>query len=283
MSQRTSPHFWTILGIGVTVVAGLGLLLVFLGRGPGETAPTITPPTPIPADDPVAVSVNGSPIRTSFWMEAVLLDQVMSGMAGQPAPAPKETLQRLINEELVLQAIPAEQTPTAEQVEAQIAALEQTWGADDAAVVAAMEKVGLTRVTFERAVARLLAVQAGMEALQSQGYDTTAWLEEQRGSAEIEILNLDEELKGMTVPYIPIAQSQIATPFTSPLPVPATETPVPSSIPTPATETTAPTPDLAIPEVAPDFTLERAGGGTLALTEQLAEGPVVLVFFRRGG
>jgi len=98
---------------------------------------------------------------------------VMSGLAGQPAPAPSETLQRLINEELVLQAIPPEQAATAEQVKAQIATLEQTWGVDETAVVAAMEKVGLTRAAFERVIGRLLAVQAGLEALQSQGYDTT--------------------------------------------------------------------------------------------------------------
>jgi peroxiredoxin len=40
---------------------------------------------------------------------------------------------------------------------------------------------------------------------------------------------------------------------------------------------------LAVPEVAPDFTLERSGGGSLTLSEQLAQGPVVLVFFQRGG
>ena len=145
--------------------------------------------------------------------------------------------------------------------------MEQTWGVDDAAVVAALEKVGLTRAAFERAVERRLAVQAGMEALQGQGYDTTTWLEEQRASADI-VLN--EEFKDVAVPYVPIAQSPIATSLASPLPVPATQMP-------------APTPAAAIPEVAPDFTLERAGGGTLTLTEQLAQGPVVLAFIQRGG
>ena len=230
-------------------------------------------------------SVAGRPIRHSLWTETVLLDQVMSGMAGQPAPASSETLWRLIDAELVLHAVPPEQAPTAEQVEAQITTLEQTWGVDDAAVVTAMERVGLTRAAFERAVERLLAVEAGLEALQSQGYDTTAWLEEKRASAEI-VFN--QEFESVAVPYIPIAQSPIAqspiaAPFTSPLPAPATKTPVLSPTPIPPTDTTDPTPAIAIPNVAPDFTLERAGGGTLALTEQLAKGPVVLAFFQRGG
>jgi hypothetical protein len=267
MNQRTSARLWVILGVGVVMVAGVVLLLALLGRGPDESVSMITPSLPTPADDPIVASVDGRSIRHSLWMEAVLLDQVMSGLAGQPAPASGETLQRLIDQELVLHTTPPEQAVTAEQVEAQITVLEQTWGVDDAAVVVALEKVGLTRAAFEQAVGRWLMVQAGMEALQGQGYDTTAWLEEQRASADI-VLN--EEFKNVAVPYIPIAQSPIATFLASPLPVPATEIP-------------APTPAAAIPEVAPDFTLERAGGGTLTLTEQLAQGPVVLAFIQRGG
>jgi hypothetical protein len=293
MSRETPSRIWAILGVGVVTVVGLGLLLVSLGRGPGEPDPMITPAIPIPSDDPVVASVDGRPITQSFWLEAVLLDQVMSGLAGQPAPAPDETLQRLINEELVLQASSPEQQPTAEQIEARIAALEQSWGVDDAAVVTALEKVGLTRAALERTVGRLLAVEAGMEALERQGYDTTAWLEEQRASAQIVV---HRELKDVAVPYVPPAPAPIAMPATSPIPTPAAgasflspiptppaEAPFLSPVPLPATNTPAPTPALAIPEVAPDFTLKRTGGGTFTLSEQLAQGPVVLVFFQRGG
>jgi peroxiredoxin len=46
-----------------------------------------------------------------------------------------------------------------------------------------------------------------------------------------------------------------------------------------------PTPGLQpdVPETAPDFTLDRADGGSFTLQEQLEEGPVVLVFFERCG
>ena len=84
-----------------------------------------------------------------------------------------------------------------------------------------------------------------------------------------------------SAPVLPSAQSPMATLVTSPLSVPTIESPIASPTPAPAPET--PTPALTLPEVAPDFTLERAGGGTLTLAEQLAQGPVVLVFFQRCG
>ena len=282
MSQKISPRVWAVLGVGIAVVAGLGLLLAFLGREPGEPGPMITAPVPTLSnpDDPIVASVDDRPIQHSLWMEAVLLDQVMSGLARQPAPAPGETLQRLINEELVLNSFPQEQEPTVEQIGDRIAVLEQTWGVDDVAVASALEQVGLTRAALEQTVGRLLTVEAGVEALESQGYDVTDWLEERRASAEIVI---DQEIEDATVPYVPVAQSPIAAPGTSPIPTPASGTAALSPVPAFATETPFPTPAPVIPQVAPDFALERGGGGTFRLSEQLAQGPVVLVFFQRAG
>ena len=81
----------------------------------------------------------------------------------------------------------------------------------------------------------------------------------------------------------PTAQPPTLSPSTSPLSTPAAETVNTSPIPTPATGTSSPTPVLALPQTAPDFTLEQTGGGAFTLSEQLAQGPVVLVFFRVGG
>ena len=72
----------------------------------------------------------------------------------------------------------------------------------------------------------------------------------------------------------------------------ATEPTATAIPPTPAATSTAtrvptPTPNPTAvpdsPEAAPDFTLRGAKGIQLTLSEQLAEGPVVLVFFTSGG
>jgi hypothetical protein len=286
MDQKVTSRLWATFGVSVAAVVGLGLLLVFLSRGPGAPMPMATisiVPTPTD-DDPTVASVNGRSIKRSFWTEAALLDQVMSGLTGQPAPAPDETLQRLINEELVLAAFPPERAATAAQVEGYIALLEQTWTVDDSSIIEALEQAGLTRAVFERTIERLLAIQAGLETLQSQGYETTAWLEEQRASAEVTI---NQGLDSMALAQAPAAQSQPQSRPQSPLATPTiSPTPPPTVAPATLATTDPPlpaAPALGTPQVAPDFTLQRTNGSTFTLTEQLAQGPVVLVFFQKCG
>lgn len=75
-----------------------------------------------------------------------------------------------------------------------------------------------------------------------------------------------------------------ATPF-SPTQMPIA-TSVPSPVPTASAGRTSllPTsPPVETLKVAPDFTLEQADGGAFTLSDQLAQGPVVLVFFQKCG
>jgi cytochrome oxidase Cu insertion factor (SCO1/SenC/PrrC family) len=74
-----------------------------------------------------------------------------------------------------------------------------------------------------------------------------------------------------------------ATPFL-PTPVPVA-TSVPTSLPTTVSvvEPSSPLPTIEALKVAPGFTLEQADGDAFTLSEQLAQGPVVLVFFQRCG
>lgn len=84
-----------------------------------------------------------------------------------------------------------------------------------------------------------------------------------------------------TITPVPVAQLPTAMLTATPIPTFAIETPGTSPIPTPVPEASPPLP--VIPEVAPDFTLEQAGGDMFTLSEQLAQGPVVLVFIHSGG
>ncbi len=283
MNLDSKPRLWATFGVSITALVGLGLLMVFLSRGPGAPTPIVASPVPTIDEDPTVASVNGRPIKHSLWMQAALLDQVLSGIAGQPAPASDETLQRLINEDLLLSAFPPEQPPTTDQIEAQIARLEDSWRVTDDAVNLALDNAGLDRPAFVQAIGRLLIVQASLDALQAQGYQISTWLEEQRASAEIV---LDAELDSVAVAHTPTTptppQTPLSTATTSPIP-----TPMPTPIPLPLTDLSPlspPTPPMqAIPEIAPDFTLARASGGSFTLSEQLAQGPVVLVFFQKCG
>jgi hypothetical protein len=303
MNGKNSFRFWALLVIGIAVLAGIGLLLSLLAQGAKQPAPgtTFTPTPPRPTATPTALpspqetpelaladasplatpaasvvaSVNGRSISHAVWTEAVLLDQVMNQLAGQPTSSPDETLERLINEELVLEAFPPAQMPSTEQVEQQIAQLEGVLGISDADIVTALENVGLARAALERTVERVLVIQQGLQALQSQGHETAKWLEEQRANADIAI---DERSLTSNLVAIPIVQSQspLATPSSSALEVQL-------STPAPETADESSSPDPAMLQVAPDFTLPQVSGGEFTLSEQLARGPVVLVFFQRCG
>ncbi len=243
MGARKTRWGWAL------ATGGIALLMLFLviGTLSREVAPAVPPvpsATPSPTDPPVAL-VEGQPIGRNFWAEAVLVDWAMSRLAGVPAPAPEETLERLINEILVLRAAPPQPAPGREEVEAQIAALEQAWGVSDEQVTAALGEVGLSRGSLERAVARLLTVQRAQAALEARGTPIAEWLAQERARARVVIYR---------------EQMRVSFQF-----------------PTPAV---TPTPEFAR---APDFTLERAGGGTLTLSDLLARGSVVLVFFQRCG
>ncbi len=233
---------------GALATGGIALLMLFLVIGMlSQEATPVAPPVPSappsPADPPVAL-VEGQPIGRNFWAEAVLVDWAMSRLAGVLAPSPEETLERLINEVLVLRAAP-QPTPGRDEVEAQIAALEQTWGVTDEQVTAALGEVGLNRDSLERAVARLLTVQRAQAALEAQGTPISEWLSQERARAQVIIYR---------------EQMRVSFRF-----------------PTPAV---TPTPEFV---QAPNFTLEQAGGGSLTLSDLMRQGPVVLVFFQRCG
>lgn len=263
MNQQKPSQIWILLGVLVGGAALAALLLLFLSREPTAPAPVASVPADTPAPvptsgDPIVAQVNTETIRLSTWRETVMLDQIMSGLAGQPAPVPEETLQRMVNEALVLQKLPPAQAPTQEAIERQITAMAQTWAVEDETLTAELEAAGLSRADMERAVDRLLRVQSGLETFESQA-EVNEWLTAQRTEGNVQIF--EENLAALTVP--------------TPRPSPAADDAAPSPSPSPQP------PVADVPAVAPDFTLPRASGGTFTLSKQLEEGPVVLIFFQK--
>lgn len=103
---------------------------------------------------------------------------------------------------------------------------------------------------------------------------------------------------GMALVLLSLTSESAPPPATLPPTVtPSSPTPVMSTIPSPTAPqsvqatatplmkppTLTPAPGPEVPDVAPDFTLNRVNGGTFTLKDQLKEGPVVLVFFERCG
>jgi hypothetical protein len=246
------------------------ILVILLGTrdlGSGTAAAPTAPPTPS-AD--IVAQVNGEPVSRSDWLEAVIIDQLMSRLAREAPPTPRETLDRLINEALVRQGRP--QTPPSDaEVAASIDALEEAWGVDDAVLTEALAGVGLSRASLAEVIARLLMLQRTQDELEAEGSSIAEWLEDQRAAAEIVVY--EDLADAGNLPQL-VAQVVQALPEPTPSAPPSSlATPVASPLSTP----------VAALETAPDFTLERAGGGTLTLSQELRETPVVLVFFQKCG
>lgn len=210
MRHRKLNRIGLLLGVVILAAGGVTILLLALKGGPADlpalTARPLPEPTPSALPVPIAASVNGVSISYAEWEEAFLIDQVMSGIASQPAPTAADALQRLINEELLLQPMPSQNAPEPAEIEHYIAALEGVWGVEDAAVSEALERVGLSRARFEQTVGRLLSVQSALESLAEQGYDQEQWLEEQRAVATIEVA------AGLAAPSISTALAATAMP-----------------------------------------------------------------------
>jgi membrane-bound lytic murein transglycosylase B len=133
-----------LLAAAVAAMLMLSLVVVVLNQSNElSTAPRPTT-VPTPGDDPAAVTVNGEDIGINMWVETVLVDQVMSNLAGISAPTAEETLERLINDALVIQAAPQE-PPDSAQVNDYIVALQAGWEVNDAQVTAALQDAGLER------------------------------------------------------------------------------------------------------------------------------------------
>lgn len=296
MFNRRLQTLLIILGLAVLAVAGLLLLMGQLAGSSRVLVNVSTPPDPTLAaenlaktanqldPDEVVATVNDQSISRETWLKATRLDAVMSQLAAQPIPTAEETLDRLINEIIVLNtAFPLTrgqggEPPASTEVETRLQALETAWQVNDDAVATALAKAGLERVDLIERVSRLIQVETALNQISTQQVDLDAWLTQARASAEIGVYHtLADAAQPIVTPTSLAAQP--SGPIT-----PETTMPAPTSQPNntgqeqpplnpPADLLVAPYPQ----NIAPDFTLNQLNGAPLALSA--FKGKPVLINF----
>ncbi len=267
-----------ILFMATVAIGGLFILMSWLATP--QTAPLISQAiptqanllkptaTPAPLKQPdtnainkdVVATVNGETITDQAWHEATRLDAVMSQLANQPLPTAEETLDRLINEIIVLKAVKIVPQFTNREVEERIAALQNNWQVTDQEVITALAKTGLPRTDLTRRVNRLLQVETALAELATQkGESLNDWLAQTRATAEIGL-------------YQALASDSLNPTVATP----TLDSPAPLSKPAPPTDmASAPYPQ----NVSPDFSLPKLNGaGTVTLSD-LRGKPTLLNFW----
>ncbi len=171
-----------IFGVLVFVAVLIGIVWS-LSNFEAEIAPTPTP------GDIILAQVDEEKIGYKAWATQYLLDQLMSELAGQTAPGARETLERMINEILVLRAYPPQHTPTPDEIRQRIQALEAGWRIDDGLLETRLKEINLSYPQYEQMVGRLLTVEAAQQLLMAE-QELAPWLTQAWAEANVSI---DEE------------------------------------------------------------------------------------------
>lgn len=191
------------LGLALLAVSGMVVLLTLLEPGAASTVSTNPPatmmpllptPQPSPTPPPIVASVNGHTITRPYLEMATALNKVLSEFAGQESLSRGETLQRLINQEILLQGTPLENELTDHDVAEYIGGMQTAWDVDEATMLSRLAAVGIERDFLERTVHRLLSVQAAVESVESEGQSVSEWLVKLEEDADITIYDDTSEL-----------------------------------------------------------------------------------------
>lgn len=139
----------TIVALAIAAVVGLLLLMNWLASSETPAADhnnVAQQPTAVAPDqddsDSIIATVNDEVITKQAWQQATHLDAVMSRLAAQAIPTAEETLDRLINEIIVLEGVGEIPSPTPVEIEARILTLETKWNVADEVVVSPWRRPG---------------------------------------------------------------------------------------------------------------------------------------------
>lgn len=187
--------------LGMLTVFVIALLLfigalLLLNQKPREIVVT---PVVTSEVRPLAI-VNGQNIELEFWAEQYLLDQVLNHLAGQDPPLARSTLERLINESLLLQTYADVTQPANDtQVNAYIEMVLSAWEMDHVTLEQQLLAVGLPATVMTDTTRRLLQVSAAQTLLAEEA-DPANWLARERAGGGILI---NEDLFGnLEIPVI---------------------------------------------------------------------------------
>jgi cytochrome c biogenesis protein CcmG/thiol:disulfide interchange protein DsbE len=221
-----------------------------------------------PTTEELVATVNGSAITRHEWQQATRLDAVMSQMALQPVPTAEETLDRLVNEILVLETVADPASPDTARIEARLELLAGAWQVSDETIIRRLEAAGLSRDDLVARIGRLLQVEAALEQLTAEQDDLNPWLLAARAESEISLYRSLADQEPDTV-GVEVTQPPAEVPDVEPeaeesvaLFAPPTDMPF------------APYPENA----APDFTLPALDGAPLTLST-LRGKPVIINFW----
>jgi hypothetical protein len=304
-----------VVPLGVALVA---LLLLLKGLAAPLPTPAPFTPTPDPAQE-VMARVGEQRITFADWTVAFYLDVLMSRLSGQPVPAARDTLDRLVNDALILSASAGEGIAASEaDVQARIVLLETNWGLTDEQVADELAVFGLNRGVWAEAIARLLTVERYLAEViwadvpaEGQADALAAWLQTHGAQANVDIdtrglqpalpelmplptatsLAFSPPATNTALPFPTatntlVVASPLATPSLAHTPVP-TATPLAASplatpMPPPSPMPTSPRPP-AVGQPAPDFALIDADDRPVSLSDYRGQSRVVILFFRTTG
>ncbi len=228
-----------------------------------QASPTPAIPAVQSEADEIVATINGRRISGAEWANAVKLDAAMSRLAGQSAPQPEDTLDRLINESLVLQAGPSARAFTPAEAETRLQTLMRGWQVAEPDLTAVLTEAQLNRDEVLARIQTLLTVEDALQQMAATGIDMNTWLPQARLQAEVGLYQ--------------------AAPFREP--TPAAVAAVSPPAPTPAlaiSDAPAPPADLPVspyPQaVAPDFSAETLTGASITLS-RLRGKPTLINFW----